>query len=125
MGEVRIEIAGRLYRMACDDGEEERLKRLGEAFDATIRHLKESFGEIGDRRLVVMAGLMAADERAALSARVAELEAENGTLRAALAEAEATLRGEDDLAARVERIAGRIDTLAHLLNETVREDGGG
>lgn len=125
MGEVKIEIAGRLYRMACDDGEEERLKRLGAAFDATIAQLKESFGEIGDRRLVVMAGLMAADERATLAARVAELEAENGTLKQALAAAEATLHGEDDLAERVETIATRIDTLAHLLNETVREDGGG
>ena len=29
MGQVTIEIAGRTYRMACDDGEEKRLKALG------------------------------------------------------------------------------------------------
>ena len=122
MAHVNIEIAGRTYRMACDDGEEERLQQLGVAFDRMISGLRESFGEIGDRRLVVMAGLLAIDDATSLRTRLAAIEREVGDLRRRLAETEAELSHDPGFAPQLLAMAERIDRLAHALNDTVRED---
>src|SRR5882762_10139036 len=58
MAQVTVTIDGKAYRMACDEGQEEHLINLAERFDRYVNHLKESFGEIGDQRLTVMAGIM-------------------------------------------------------------------
>ena len=122
MGQVTIEIAGRTYRMACDDGEEKRLKALGEAFDRTVSDLGRGFGEIGDRRLVVMAGLLATDDLAAARTRIEALEKERDALAARVAALEERLAADEGAAPRILEIAERIDRLAHALNDTVRED---
>ena len=58
MPEVNVEIDGKKFRMACEDGQEEHLMELAERFNRTVIGLKGSFGEIGDNRLVVMAGIV-------------------------------------------------------------------
>ena len=58
MGQVSIIVAGRSYRMSCDDGEEEHLEELGRRYDAAIDELRTVFGEIGDQRLMVMAAVL-------------------------------------------------------------------
>ena len=62
MAQVTVTIAGKIYRMACGDGEEAHLERLAGLFDARIAELHENFGEIGDMRLHVMAALTFLDE---------------------------------------------------------------
>lgn len=62
MAEVTVTIAGRNYRMACDDGQEEHLMQLGYIVDHKIADMRTSFGEIGDLRLAVMAAINVADE---------------------------------------------------------------
>ena len=61
MSEVTIEINGRKYRMACEDGQESQLVQVGERFDNFVATFKNEFGEIGDNRLIVMAGIAAVD----------------------------------------------------------------
>jgi cell division protein ZapA len=48
--------------MACEDGQEERLRQLAQEFEDRITDLRGRFGEIGDARLLVMAALMVSDE---------------------------------------------------------------
>jgi cell division protein ZapA len=62
MSHVNVTIHGRQYRMACEDGQEDHLRKLAKDLDARIEHLKKSFGAIGDMRLIVMAALTIADE---------------------------------------------------------------
>ena len=69
-------IDGKAYRMACDEGQEEHLIDLGQRFDRYVSHLKDSFGEIGDQRLTVMAGIMVMDELSELQKRVKGMESE-------------------------------------------------
>ena len=70
MAQVTVSIDGKQYRMACDEGQEEHLIDLAERFDRYVSHLKDSFGEIGDQRLTVMAGIMVMDELSELQKRV-------------------------------------------------------
>lgn len=81
MPQVTVTIDGKQYRMACDEGQEEHLIGLAERFDRYVMHLKDSFGEIGDQRLTVMAGIMVMDELAELQKRMKGMESEVATLR--------------------------------------------
>ena len=62
MAQVSATIAGRQFRLACEDGQEEQLQTLAHDIDQRIIDLRRKFGEIGDTRLTVMAALMLADE---------------------------------------------------------------
>lgn len=62
MAKVNLEINGRKYALGCDEGEEERLMRLGTDLDNRVRALADQFGQIGDVRLLVMAGITMSDE---------------------------------------------------------------
>lgn len=64
MGQVAITINGRSYDIACDDGQEEHLSRLGLYLDQKVAELVGNVGQVGDARLMVMAGLLIADELA-------------------------------------------------------------
>ncbi|MBV1700546.1 MAG: cell division protein ZapA [Hyphomicrobiales bacterium] len=74
MAQVTVTIAGRVYRMACADGEEPHLEDLARSVDAKIAELHTSFGEIGDQRIIVMAALTFADELGEAKRRIAEME---------------------------------------------------
>ena len=113
MTHVSVTIAGRAYRMACDEGQEEHLLGLGRLLDGKIDQLRASFGEIGDMRLAVMAGIMVADELSEAQRRHGALEAELQELRSARASSlardeQAQLRVAEavaDAAARIEKLA--------------------
>ncbi|HHL43226.1 MAG TPA: cell division protein ZapA [Hellea balneolensis] len=62
MAKVNIDINGRKYALGCDDGEEERLHSLASLLNARIAELANQFGQIGDQRLLVMAGITMIDE---------------------------------------------------------------
>lgn len=116
MAQVTVTIDGKNYRMACDAGQEEHLAGLAGRFDRYVSHLKGSFGEIGDLRLTVMAGIMVMDELSEVQKRLAGLEEEVAALRrsrdAALAQA-----GQEDasMAAALSGLAERMEVLAEKL----------
>lgn len=117
MAEVSVTINGRVYRMACDPGQEDHLARLGRELDQRIAQLRDSFGEIGDTRLAVMAAIMVADELSELKRRLRGAEQEIQSLQdsreVAAARAEA---GEQAFADILEGAAERIERLAQNLN---------
>jgi cell division protein ZapA len=109
-------IDGKAYRMACDPGQEEHLNELATKFDRYVSHLKGSFGEIGDLRLTVMAGIMVMDELVELQKRVTGLETEMESLRRTRDEALVKADSADShtmeqlamLASRIEGVAAKM-----------------
>ena len=126
MSHITVPINGRSYRMACDDGEEERLTALAQRFDEAISDLRAAFGEIGDQRLTVMAGIKVTDSLMEAERRIAALTAEVQSLKEAR---DAVLQGqherEVDIARRVTTAAETIDGFAKSLNNSVRTDRDG
>jgi cell division protein ZapA len=117
MAQVSVTINGRVYRMACDDGQEDHLVRLGRELDARIGRLRESFGEIGDTRLTVMAALVIADELSEARRRIKSSEQEIESLKDARAAiGERVEANERAIASAIENAAERIEQLAHSLN---------
>ncbi|NBN65251.1 cell division protein ZapA [Microvirga tunisiensis] len=123
MAQISVTINGRAFRMACDDGEEERLIGLAKRFDGCIEDLRRSFGEIGDQRLTVMAGIMVVDELTELEKRIRVLEQEVASARdARMAALEHLNRSEASVVARIDEAARRIEQLADGLTRSLRED---
>lgn len=117
MAQVNVTINGRVYRMACDDGQEDHLARLARDLDARIARLRESFGEIGDTRLTVMAALMVSDELAETKRQIRAGEQEIEELKESrLAIGDRIEANERAIAEMIEETAERIEQLAHSLN---------
>lgn len=126
MAQVNVTISGKLYRMACDDGEEDHLERLAERLNRTIERLREEFGEIGDQRLTVMAAITMADQSSEQEGRLRHLESEVAGLEAARSAAvERHELADAGVAEAIETIATRIESLAERLNGGPRHDNGG
>jgi cell division protein ZapA len=106
MAQVTVTINGRGYQIACDEGQEDRLRQLAGYVDKRVGELTAASGQAGDTRLLVMASLLIADELADAQAALAE--ERNGEPRAPDAEA-AVAQGIEALAARIEDIAARLE----------------
>ncbi|WP_342360721.1 cell division protein ZapA [Terrarubrum flagellatum] len=116
MGQVSVTVAGKSYRIGCNDGEEPHLLALAEAVDAKIAELRENFGEIGDMRLHVMAALTFADETAEMKKRLDRLEGEIATLQTEAQARDARAKSEgDQLATALDAAAQRVEALARKL----------
>lgn len=119
MPEVNVEINGRKYRMACEEGQEEHLLGLAERFNRQVDQFKDGFGEIGDNRLTVMAGIAVMDELLEAERRIAKLEEDIATLT----QAGEALTAESDeleqrLARRLNEVARKIEAIATAIDET-------
>lgn len=121
MAQITVTINGKSFRMACDDGEEDRLMGLAARFDGWINELKGAFGEIGDQRLTVMAGIMATDQLSELERKLADLEAQLAEARQQqVAALDNMSQNEEELSRAVNTAAARIESLADGLTSSLR-----
>jgi len=117
MAQVTVTIDGKQYRMACDPGQEEHLIDLAGRFDRYVTHLKTSFGEIGDQRLTVMAGIMVMDELNEIQKKLASIESEVTTLRKIRDDAQSRADDKDAaLTGALATLAERMEGLTARLN---------
>lgn len=100
MPEVNVEINGRKYRMACEEGQQGHLIGLADRFNGHVENLKGAVGEIGDNRLTVMAGIAVLDELSEAERKIAALEEQVAAL---------TQAGQD-IAAELESTESRFAT---------------
>ncbi len=110
MATVTLNINGRTYDLACEDGQEAHLLRLGELVETRVKQLADNVGQVGESRLLLMAALMVADELTEAS--------KGGSSPAGNAAGAAMAGGEaerfaaetmEKLAQRIERIAARLE----------------
>ncbi|MGE5505601.1 MAG: cell division protein ZapA [Actinomycetota bacterium] len=94
MAVVNLTVNGRVYDIACDDSQVARVQELGRLVDDRAQTLLASVGNVSDSRLLVMVGLMLADE---------------------LAEAREELRRLNGSAEAIDALAGRIEGIARRL----------
>ena len=116
MAHVIVQVNGRPYTMQCPEGEEEHLRELAELLDSEVQRVKQSVGNVGDIRMLVMAGLMVADRLSEAIRRIESLEEQIAGLRearnAAAADAEVV---EEEFEQRLEAASERLQLLARAL----------
>ncbi len=59
---VTVRINGQPYQMGCDAGQEHHIEEMGKNVDMIVKQLVSSVGQIGDSRLLAMAGLILSDQ---------------------------------------------------------------
>lgn len=81
MAELNVQIGGRSFTVACQDGEEHFLQTAAAMLDREAQPLVAQMGRITEAKMLLMAGLLLADRTASiedqcrqLQAKVAELE---------------------------------------------------
>ena len=62
MAEVDVRIGERSFRLACDDGQESRLRSLAADLGARVGGIQARNGAIGDTQAIVVAALAVLDE---------------------------------------------------------------
>ncbi|MGB3877827.1 cell division protein ZapA [Shinella zoogloeoides] len=116
MAQVTVQIDGKAYRMACEEGQEGHLEELAAGFDQYVGHLKSQFGEIGDLRLTVMAGIMVMDELNDVTRRLAKLEKETEELRTGREGVMSEVsRNEEAIAVALNELTSQIQGMAAKL----------
>ena len=118
MAALVVSIAGRSYRIACEDGQEARLEDLARYVETKIQSMHESFGEIGEQRINVMAAIAIADESFDAREKIVALEQE---LARARKDHEESKQEQAEEAARVfqalQDAAIRIENAASVLSK--------
>ena len=123
MAHVTVTINAKSYTLACDDGEEKHLSELARDIDRRVVKLKAELGAGDEPRLLLMAGLLVADDLALANERVQELEEELSGLKNEFlgpesknATARANAFDEDKFAALLESAARRMEDIAARLS---------
>jgi cell division protein ZapA len=100
MAEVELSIAGRPYKVACRNGEEDTLRAAGALVDAKSREALAGLGTLSESRQLLFAALLLADQL--VDGR--EVEIPTGP--------------DPELVERTQLLAERLETLADALERT-------
>lgn len=106
MAVVNVTVNGRVYEIACDDSQAARVQELGRQVDERAQGLLKQIGVVPDARLMVMVGLMLADE---LSEARQELKRLGDDVAGAVDGDARLAQGIEQLASRIESIADRLE----------------
>lgn len=124
MALVNATIAGRQFRLACEDGQEEHLQALAKEIDQRVIDLRAKFGEIGDTRLTVMAALMVADDLSDAHRKIRRLEDEIAALHDARGvAADRAKAASDAVVGAFNSAAERIESITKKLNQSLPNGG--
>ena len=116
MGQVNLTVNGRVYRLACEDGEEDHVAQLGARFNSAIDELRGALGEIGDQRLMVMAGILMTDRLDDVERRLKRGDQEIRELKEGRLDAASRFEGlEEKFVGSLEQAAARIEDIAQRL----------
>jgi cell division protein ZapA len=126
MPEVIVEINDRKYRMACEEGQEAHVVALAERFNRHIDQFKDGFGEVGDNRLTVMAGISVMDQLEEAERKIAALQQDIAALTQAGQELSAESEElERNFVKRLNEVARKVEAVATAIDETGAANTGG
>ncbi|WP_421693997.1 cell division protein ZapA [Aestuariivirga sp.] len=118
MAHVIVQVNGRPYTMQCPEGEEHHLRELAELLDTEVQRVKSTVGNVGDIRMLVMAGLMVADRLSEAIQKIQSLEEQVAGLREAKNAAQVeTLELQASFGERLVAASQRLEHLAQQLGK--------
>ena len=121
--QVMVNIGGRSYRLACNPGEEDHLLELAKFVDGKIGEMHNSFRDMGDQRIVVMAALAIADELHDFRRKAQDHD--NAKAQAVGREAQVRANAEArvvELEATLAETARRVEALVEVLDGGADDD---
>ncbi len=130
MPEVNIQIGGRTFAVACQDGEEHFLQSAATLLDNEAKSLMEQIGRLPEARMLLMAGLMLADKHAGTEDQMKTMEDKIAQQEAWIEELNNRPKPEpermevavipNDVAETMAELAARAEALAESAEEKLR-----
>lgn len=112
MGEVRININGRKFGIACDDGQEQRVTDLANFVDSRLQEISKSGAGSNESHLLVLTSIVMADEMFDMRDNASNTNtAPLGSLQITEADEGAIISALDQMADRIDSIAGNLQKL--------------
>lgn len=107
MAQVTVKINGYSYTVGCEDGQEQHLSDMAAQVETRVESIRQLGSQTGEARLLVLAGLLMADE---LHDMKADLDAARSMAPAGRKKADGdSARRMSKLAARAEQIAAELE----------------
>ena len=117
MPQMTITVNARNYTVACGDGEEPHLLDLASYYDKQVKLLSEEFGQVGETRLLLLGGLMIADQLSDMVSKLDELRSEMNRLKGERTTLEhRAANSENRLADLLDAASGRVEEIADRLS---------
>ena len=91
MPEVEIEIGGRRFEVACQPGEEDYLIAAATALNEEASNIGQQSGRLSESRMLLMAGLMLADQMGSFKDKLAKRDVELTDARSEISKLQAKL----------------------------------
>lgn len=117
MAEVSLNIHGKAYGIACDDGQEGRVREVGQYVDTRVRDIATAGAASNENHLLVLTALVLADEVKELRENLRGAQANSNVQQGSpqvvyegLSETE-----ERRIVESIEQLALRIDSVADRL----------
>lgn len=119
MGDVKLNIAGRIYDVHCEDGQEQQLIGLAAIVDEKVRAIPGGT----ETRQLLFASLMLADEAIEAKGKADKAEPQSDSLRAAVALAESReAQARDELKSALSELNALKKANADAVNTPTRND---
>ncbi|MGB3723433.1 MAG: cell division protein ZapA [Pacificimonas sp.] len=115
MAQVRVNVGGRAYPLACKDGEEELLEKLAKHVNSKAEQLSSQLGHLPEVRLLLMAAIMIADDYVELAAAGDPLASKTPAPTAVEPDTESENRAAAAIAAATEK----VERLTALLEKSL------
>ena len=113
---VNVMVNSRAYAIACDEGEQEKLKVLAAHVDSKVSELLSSVGQVGDQKLLLMAAVLIADELFEARGKLDGHAKQVGELSTAQAELSGRASQSQQIAAdALESAANRLESIVEKL----------
>ena len=121
MAEVSLNIHGKAYGIACDDGQEQRVVQLGKYVDSRLREIAGAGAATTESHLLVLTALMLADEAFENREHAAALyhqQQQNQAMAQRFGNTGEERMSEEDerlIVSALDKLASRIDSVAQRI----------
>lgn len=123
MPEVEIQIGGRSFEVACQEGEEHYLHSAAKMLDTEAQTLANQIGRLPEARMLLMAGLMLADKTAGLEDKLREMQSELDAARSTQPQRIEVPVVPEEVTETLAELAARAESLAAEVEEKAGAQG--
>ena len=119
MANVNIKFNNKDYLLACDDGQEENLKKLANHLDAKYNELKKNLGNLGEGKLLLIASIKMTDDYFALIKRVKDTKTDFEKLSDKFKELKSlTINYKDEKELEIEKLKKELNNFKEMVEKS-------
>ena len=121
MPEVKIEIGGRRFEVACQPGEEDYLISAATALNEEASNIGQQLGRLSESRMLLMAGLMLADQMVDFKDKLAKRDVELTDANSEISKLQAKLSASSLIGSEYEELVSEFEkTLTDIADKAER-----